>query len=337
VKIGIVGFGFMGMMHYRCWQALEDARVVAVCDANPNIVEDTQGAIGNIDGDIDAIDFDSLNIYSDLDRMLSDENLDAVSITLPTHLHAKFSIKALQAGVNVLCEKPMALNTADCKKMVDVANTSEKILMIGHCIRFWPEYAAAKELIDSGKYGKVIAATFQRLSSPPTWAKDDWFSDDQRSGGVVLDLHIHDTDYVQYLFGMPTAVASFGANDGGRSIHIVTQYLYDDRKSVTAEGSWAMTPSFGFKMSFNIVLEKASIVYDCTSDPALRVCPLEADEFTPELIEADGYSLEIEHFAQLIAGKNPEPVTTLEQSMNSVRIIMAEKKSIAEERKITIK
>ncbi len=337
MKIGIVGFGFMGRMHYRCWQALKDARVVAICDANPNIVEDTQGAIGNIDGAADAIDFDSLNIYSDLEQMLSDEILDAVSITLPTNLHAKFSIKALQAGVNVLCEKPMALNTADCKRMIDAANTSEKILMIGHCIRFWPQYAAAKELIDSGKYGKVIAATFQRLSSPPTWAKDDWFSDDQRSGGVVLDLHIHDTDYVQYLFGMPTAVASFGANDGGKSIHIVTQYLYDDKKSVTAEGSWAMTPSFGFKMSFNIVLEKASIVYDCTNEPALRVCPLEADEFTPQLIGADGYSLEIEHFAQLIAGKNPKPVTTLEQSMNSVRIIMAEKKTIAEEKKINIK
>ena len=121
MKVGIAGFGFMGRMHYACWQAIKDAQVIAICDDNPNIAKDTQQAVGNIDPATNAIDLHSLSTYSDFDRMLSDENLDTVSITLPTHLHAEFSTKALHAGVNVLCEKPMALNVAECEKMIEAS------------------------------------------------------------------------------------------------------------------------------------------------------------------------------------------------------------------------
>ena len=168
--------------------------------------------------------------------------------------------------------------------MITEAKRSGKTLQIGHCVRFWPEYAKAKQIVDSGEYGKVIAAIFQRLGSAPTWSKDNWFMDEKRSGGVALDLHIHDTDFVQYLFGMPCAVSSFGAKGlSGELLHIVTRYLYDDDKVVIAEGSWAMMPSFGFEMSFNIMTEKATIVYDLTREPAFKLCPAKGQFFTPEV------------------------------------------------------
>ena len=266
LKVGIVGFGFMGQTHYKCWKALEGAQVTAICDVNPNIEEDTKRAVGNIGDTDEAVDFSNLQLFTDLDQMLNTAELDAVSITLPTCLHADCSIKALEAGVNVFCEKPMALNVQDCERMIAEAKRSGKIMQIGHCVRFWPEYAKAKEIIDSGEYGRVIAAMFQRLGSAPTWSIDNWFLDEERSGGMALDLHIHDTDFVQYLFGIPNAVSSFAAKDAkGGLIHIVTQYLYDDDKVITAEGGWAMTPTFGFEMSFNIVMEKATLVYDFDS------------------------------------------------------------------------
>ena len=175
----------------------------------------------------------------------------------------------------------MALTTADCDRMIEAAEKSGKVLQIGHCVRFWPEYAKAKELVDSGAYGKVIAAMFQRLGSPPSWSLDNWFTDEQRSGGMALDLHIHDTDFVQYLFGVPKAVCSHGAKSSqGPLIHIVTQYLYGDDQVITAEGGWGMAPGFGFEMSFNLVMEKATVVYDLTRDPALRVCPVDGEVFT---------------------------------------------------------
>ena len=337
LRIGIVGFGFMGRTHYQCWSKVEAAEVVAVCDTNPNIVEDTKKAVGNIGDAQSDIDFETLELYTDFDKMFAEAKLDAVSITLPTFLHPDFSTKALSAGVNVMCEKPMALTAEACEQMIAAAKSSGKLLQIGHCVRFWPEYAKAKEIVDSGKYGKVIAASFRRFGAPPTWSLDNWFLDEQRSGGMALDLHIHDTDYALYLFGLPRAVASFGAEapDGGL-VHIVTQYLYDDDKVVTAEGGWAMTPSFGFEMSFNLVLETATIVYDLTRKPMFKLCPAEGDVFTPDVAEGDGWFLQIEHFAKLTAGEKLEPVTTLEESRDSVKIVAAEKQSVKKKKKVEI-
>jgi len=329
LKVALVGCGFMGRMHYGRWNALDDVEVTAICHTDPDRLKQTYRAGGNIDGSDEAIPFDELELYGDFDEMVAHGGVDAVSITLPTDLHAGFSIKALDAGLHVFCEKPMALNVAQCDDMIATVRRNAGFLQIGHCIRFWPEYARAKQIIDSGEYGQVVAAAFRRLASIPTWSSSNWFTDESRSGGMVLDLHIHDTDYVQYLFGTPRAVDSFGARDADFGwTHIVTRYMYGDDKPVTAEGSWHMMPSFGFEMSFNVLLEKATIVYDSTRDPAFRVCPADGEPFIPEVEEGDGYSLEIAHFVRTISGKEVEEVTTLEQSRNSVRIVEAEKESL---------
>ena len=335
LRIGIIGFGFMGRMHYANWHKLENAKVVAICDTDPNIIENSKKACGNLEGADQAISFEDLNIYADYDKMLADNLVDAVSITLPTYLHCSFGIKALQAGVHVLCEKPMALDLEQCHQMIAAADKSDKVLQIGHCIRFWPEYAKTKEIVDGGKYGKIIAATFKRLGSAPTWGAEGWFENNDRSGGVALDLHIHDSDFVQYLFGMPKAVRSFGSPaSGNRLKYISSVYSFDDDKLVTAEGSWAMMPSFGFEMSFTIVMEKATIVFDCSRDPSFKVCPVEGEAFTPNIAKGDGYSLEIEHFAGLISGRKLSEITTLEQSLNSVRLVKAEIESIQKKSEI---
>jgi predicted dehydrogenase len=329
LKIGIVGFGFMGQMHYRCWKARDDAQIVAICDANENIIEDSKKVVGNIEGAENAVDFTGINIYCDLGKMLGQEKLDAISLALPTYLHPDYTIEALEAGVNVLCEKPMALNVAECERMMAAAKSSKKVLQIGHCVRFWPEYAKTKEIIAGGEYGKVLAATFQRLSAVPTWSYNNWIMNEDSSGGVVLDLHIHDTDYVQYVFGIPQAVCTFAGKDStGKVGHVVTQYIYDDDKVVTAEGGWALMPAFGFEMSFNIVAEKATIVYDCTRDPAFKVCPAEGEAFTPQVQPGDGYILEIDHFVRAMKGEKVPPITTLEASRDSVKIVAAEKESM---------
>jgi len=337
LRIGVAGFGFMGRMHFRNWKGVEGAEVVAICDANPNIREDTKRAVGNIAGAEGEIDFTGIDLYQDFGAMIEKAKLDAISLTLPTYLHAEYSEKALSRGVNVLCEKPMALNVADCDRMIQSARKSGKVLQIGHCVRFWPEYAKTKEIVDSGRYGKVVAATLQRLGAPPGWSVDNWFVDEKRSGGVALDLHIHDTDYVQYLFGMPKAVCSHGARGSeGQLIHIVTHYEYGEDRVVVAEGGWGMTGAFGFEMSFNVVLEKATIVYDLTREPMFRVCPADGEAFTPEVADGDGYIREIEHFARTVRGESVEPIITLEQSRNSVRIVEAEKKSIHSKESIVI-
>ncbi len=334
LRIGILGFGFMGRMHYRCWGQCEGAKVVAVCDANRDMLSNASKGGGNIEGAEGEINFSELNVYTDFAEMLKRENLDAVSITLPTFLHPEFTVQALNTGVHVLCEKPMALQVELCEQMIEAANRNDRVLQIGHCIRFWPEYVYARQVVQSGEYGKVIAAVFRRMGAAPTWSKDNWFADEKRSGGMILDLHIHDTDYVQYLFGRPESVYSRAgrvANDKGNGVaaHVMTSYNYGDGLLVSAEGSWAVMPSFGFEMSFNIVLERATIVYDCTRSPALRVCPAQGDAFEPDVDSTvDGYVREIDYFARRVRGEHLPEVITLGQSRDAVRIVEAEKQSL---------
>ena len=97
-----------------------------------------------------------------------------------------------------------------------------------------------------------------------------------------------------------------------------------------------MMPSFGFQMSFNIAMEKATLVYDLTRKPTFRLCPFDGDAFTPEFQEGDGWLLEVEHFAKAIRGEKVKPIITLAQSMNSVRIVQAEKESIMQNEAVRI-
>lgn len=336
-KIGIVGLGFMGKMHLRCYRGIEGVEVAAVCDVDAARLTGTGAGGGNIEGAEEQLDLSGVGQYDNLATMLAETKLDAVSITLPTYLHGDATVAALEAGLDVLCEKPMALTTNDAQRMIAAANRTGRRLQIGHCIRFWPEYEKAKELLDSGRYGRVLAATFQRLSLTPGWAWDGWLMDPARSGAAAVDLHIHDSDFVQYALGMPRAVFSRASSGpSGGPDHIVTQYIYDDDRVVTAEGGWAMSPSFGFEMSFNIVAEKATIVFDLTRDPAFRVCPVDGDPEVPEVAPGDGYSREIEHFIAAVRGETVPEVLTPEQSAESLRLVLAECESAESGRVVEI-
>ena len=315
----------MGRMHYRCWKALPGVQVVAVCDRDAQALSDSARNRGNIAGAEGEVDLAGTTVYDDFDQMLQDETLDALSITVPTFLHASCTLAALDAGVHVLCEKPMALALDDGRQMIEAAERSGKLLQIGHCVRFWPEYAKAKEIVDEGRYGRVLAATFQRLAATAARKADTWFADDSLSGGMAMDLHIHDTDFVQYLFGMPRAVATGGAPASyGTPAHMVTRYQYDGDTLVTAEGGWAMMPSFPFEMRFHIVMEQATLRYDLQRTPAFLLCPADGEPIEPNCEAGDGYARQIEHFAGRIRGETLPPVTTLEDSWNSLRIVLAE-------------
>ena len=338
VKVGITGLGFMGKMHYGCYSAMDNVKVAAICDIDETRFTNTGGTAGNIAGAEGELNLEGVELYSSFDEMIEKADLDAVSITIPTYMHPDHTIKALKAGLNVLCEKPMALNTDLCADMSAAAKEAGKVLQIGQCIRFWPEYVKLKEIIDSGEYGKVQAATFQRLALTPLTGWENWYMDGpNKSGGAALDLHIHDSDYIQSVFGMPKAVSTSAVKGmTGDYDHMVTQYIYDDGTAITAEGGWMMQASFGFEMSFNVVLEKATIVYDCTREPAFKICPADGEPITPQVLPGTGYSQEIEHFIKAVEGKEVAEVMTPEQSADSVRLVLAEKQSASTSQRVEI-
>lgn len=317
MNIGIIGLGFMGGRHLNAWQQVEGTHVIAVCERNPITGQAKQG---NIEGDSDQIDLDGVTIYPELTEMLANENLDAVSITLPTHLHKDVSIQCLQAGVHVLCEKPMALNMADCQTMIAAANTAGKELMIAHCIRFWPAYVWLKQAVNEQTYGKVRVAEFERLSSIPAWSAQSWFADTTKSGGLALDLHIHDLDFIQYLFGTPQSIHSQQCRlASGAPSHVKSSLDYGQDLLVSATASWLMPTSFGFKMAYQIVFDNAAAVFD---GQTLKVFPIEGDSFEPEIPSGDGYQAEVNYFADCIRGTTTNTIITPQQAAESVRMAL---------------
>jgi len=328
LKIGLVGFGFLGQMHARNWLKQDGAVLAAVCDIDEDKLKNAGGTAGNLGDGAEPLDLTGVELFTDFDKMIDAIEFDAATIALPTFLHAEYTVKALNAGHHVFCEKPMALNVEQCTQMIDAAEKTGKVLQVGHCIRFWPEYIRLKEIIDSGQYGRLRQATLQRLSATPTWSWKGWILDDKLSGSAILDLHIHDSDIVRYLFGTPKSVFSRATRTAAGALdHVVTQYIYDNDKSVTAEGGWMMGEGFGFEMRFHAIFEDATVVFDLTRDPAFKICPTTGPAIVPEVPQHDAYAAELAYFVDTITGKNPPEVLTPRDSRASVELVHAERES----------
>jgi len=335
IKVAIIGFGFMGRTHLQAWQDLPDVNVVAICDQAFADGKPIADIVGNIDT-TDPLNLDGIQTFSDCNKMFADLELDAVSIALPTFLHCEYALKAFEAGIHVLCEKPMALNLDQCTQMIDASEKSGKLLQIGQCIRFWPEYMKAKELIDSGEYGKLLFGNFYRLSANPGWSENSWFADEARSGGMIMDLHVHDTDFVLHLLGMPKRVSSTGSSIQGVANHVQTQYLYDNDIAISSEGSWAMSDTFAFRMGFMIGLEKATLEFNPAITDGLQVSPAGKEKFSAELSDGTGYTNQVAHFAKKILGEDVPEIITPQQSMESIKVALAEKESTKTGKPVTL-
>ncbi len=337
LKIGIIGLGFMGKMHFETYQAMpEAAKVTAIADVDAvKRAGDWAGIGGNIAGTGAKVDLAGVKMYANADDLIRDPDVDVVDITLPTYLHCEYTLKALAAGKHTLCEKPMAINAKEAESMAAAAVKAGKILLVGQCIRFWPAYAKARELVLGGKYGRVVTAAFRRYSTRPTWSWNNWLQDPVKSGLAAMDLHIHDADFVAYLFGLPESVLSFGGTttEGGFD-HILTRYLYPDGKLVTAEGAWEYAPGFPFSMTFSIHLEKASL--DLAQDGKLTVYPLSGRAEEIAVSPESGYWHELAHFLDCIGRNEKSNYLTPESAAASVRLVEAEISSARSAKRVTL-
>ncbi len=183
VGIGIVGIGFMGMIHYLAARKLRDAQVVALCSRDAKKLAGDWTAIqGNFGPRGTLMDLSAHSGYADVADLLADPQVDLVDLCVPNDEHARLAIRALEAGKHVLVEKPIALTAADADAMVAAAKASGKLLMVAHVLPFFPEFAFAAEAVRSGRYGALQAAHFTRVISRPDWSSG--IADADRSGGA---------------------------------------------------------------------------------------------------------------------------------------------------------
>jgi predicted dehydrogenase len=320
--------GMMGRTHYEAYQEIENAQVVAVSDVDPKrAAGDLTGTAGNvIAGRLGQLPMDRIKGTTDYNELLASPNVDVVDICLPTTQHLEVATAALKSGKHVLCEKPLARTSAEGEKIAAAAQQAKGFFMPAMCMRFWPQWSWLKQAVDERRYGKVLSATFRRVASMPTGG---WYKDGRVSGGAALDLHIHDTDFVQFLFGMPRGVYSRGyTKTTGEIDHMTTHYLYDEVPHVVAEGGWTLAAGYGFTMRYTVNFENGTADYDLAREktPLLLIAEGKAD-----VIDAGpgyGYAAELRYFVDCVKKNQRPSVVTAEDGVHSLKIVEAEVKSV---------
>lgn len=341
VKVGLIGLGAMGVKHFGIYRMLPGVEVSAIADMD----------LARLHGDIsqvrlngrriaeDFVDLNGIQVFSsasDLIREMSD--LDMIDICLPTVLHPQLIREGLNANLAVFCEKPLCLKFEDSEPLLQEIRDSGLPFNLGLCVRMNPPFLHAREFIQSGKAGNIRSAVFRRFSPKLT----GWFVSEEKTGGALLDLHIHDADFVNFLFGCPDAVTAHGARNivspGSGIDQICAVYHYENGPFVMAESGWAAAPDVPFERNFLIIGEKATLqlnhegykIFDSNGG-------VEEVDLSYMGLE-DGWQMELKYFTDCLrAGIKPDQYQTLESIADTYRILKAEKESILKEKKIVLR
>lgn len=335
INIGIVGLGFMAATHVKAYRQIPEARIHSVCNPSGRCLD---GDLTKVGGNINAndpvrLDMTQVSATRDFADLLNHPEIDLIDICTPTPQHPEMFAAALGAGKHVICEKPLARDAKLAREMVELSRAAEarKIFaMPAMCLRFWPEWAWLKAAIANNSYGKVLSARFRRMAEPPHWGQKH-FAQGASSGGALLDLHIHDVDFVQYCFGRPARVFASGySRYTGAIDHVVAQFEVAGGAIVHAEGSWAMAPGFGFNMAYTVNFEQATADYDIArpTDSALKLFRPGQPVESIRCEGADGYVKELQHIFASIQTGVPPSVVTMADGLGAIEICEAEERSI---------
>ncbi len=267
VRIGIVGIGFMGWIHYLAARKLKDAKVTAICSRDPKKrAGDWRGIRGNFGPPGKKVDLKKIKAYEHLDDLLADPDIDLVDVCNPTDQHPATARAALLAGKHVMVEKAIALSTADADAMLDESRRAGKLLMVAHVLPFVPEFAFAAEAIRGGAHGRLKGAHFYRLISKPDWSAE--IADAANTGGPAVYLHIHDTHFIGLVCGVPRKVFATGLDEQGAVQYLTTSYLYGPGgPCVTCSSGAVVQKAREFTHGFEIYLEKASLLFHLGATP----------------------------------------------------------------------
>jgi predicted dehydrogenase len=335
IGVGVVGLGFMGRTHLVAWKAAERAglscRLAAVADREEARLDGRAQATGNLATGASEVLFDPRELFATTDarELLARPEVQAVSLCTPTDTHVELALAALAAGKHVLVEKPLALRSADVARLADAARSARTLCMPAHCMRFWPGWDWLQERVAGGALGRVESAVFQRLGSRPRWS--GFYADPARSGGALVDLHIHDADFVRWLFGDPEEVASTGSLD-----HVTTLYRYADGPAhVVAEGAWDHGAGFQFRMRYIVVFERATADFDFGRTPQLLLVRDGTAEPVP-IASTSAYELQVQHFLGAIVAGRRELRASVEDALGVARLLEAERQSLESGRAVRL-
>lgn len=319
MRIGIIGAGGMGAVHARAWQTAE-ADVVGVYSRSLGAAQELAAGVGG-------------SAFLSVAELL--ERVDVVSICTPTPTHPEFTRLAASAGKHVVCEKPIALTVQDAESMISACQTAGVRLFIGHVVRFFPQYRAALETVLNGNLGNLGVIRLKRAAFQPRKSRDNWFVDEARSGGMIVDLMVHDFDYARAVGGPVECVFARSARslrpDSPSDYALVTLRFVSGAIGLV-EGGWAY-PQGVFRTGFDIAGSDGLIEW--SSDASSTVLSFleksvqnESEVGLPQNILAeDPYATQIKHVKLALETNQPFLVTP-EDALEALRIALAARQSL---------
>ena len=323
MKIGFIGCGGMGSTHNKCLKLLSESRpieVTALADVREEYLDKAAKLWPNA------------KKYSDGLDLIKNEDADLVFICVPSYLHTDMALAAMKKDMNIFLEKPACLKRKECEVLLNQHKLTPVKAMVGQVVRSMPEYLFLKDVYEKKTYGKLKSIIMQRISGDVKWGFEDWFHDENRSGSVILDLHIHDLDFLRYMLGEPSyADVNTTQFDSGMINQVITNYLFGD-VVVMAEGVWHSATKMPFEASYRADFEKATIRFNSTSPEKTIVYTSDGEKIVPlldnkhmdnsdsgiNITDLGAYYLEDEYFIDCILNEEENTRATLEDGIKSV-------------------
>ncbi|WP_435361704.1 Gfo/Idh/MocA family protein [Haloarchaeobius sp. DFWS5] len=314
--VALVGAGFMARTHLERYAEM-DVDVVAVASRT-----------GPSDF-VDEFDLDA-ETFTDFETLCRATDPDFVDICTPTDTHRSLVETAAAAGCDVFLEKPIAGSLADAEAIADAISTSGVTCMVGHVLRFFPAYRTARDRVEDGGIGTHGVARARRLSPFPEWGSDDWYADRDRSGGLFLDLAIHDLDYLRWVFGDVSRVFA-RQRRRERQEHGVVTLRFESGAVGYVEASWAQPESRTLTSELELAGDDGLIELDSSAAPLREFHDDESS--VQNTMARDGYRRQLDHFVECLE-HGVEPTVTVADATAALRLSLAAEQSAASGRPV---
>lgn len=295
MKVGVIGAGFIGSVHLSAYANMPNVEVVGVADSRPEIA--AAGAVGV-----------GARAYASYEDLVSAEDVDVVDICLPTAFHRDLAIQAAREGKHVFLEKPIARTLEDAGTILEAFSGSDGRLFVGHVVRFFSEYARIKAMVDDGDLGTVSVARTSRRS-PFLTGWNDWYADWRVSGGVIIDLLIHDFDFLRWCFGEVRRVYARGVlgREYNRLDYALVTLRFAGGEIAHVEGHWGYPAPFNY--SIEVAGDKSLVTVDSTEPASVQLLtggPAESGESPDVATGKSPFQAELEHFVRCVeTGEEP--------------------------------
>jgi predicted dehydrogenase len=323
VRLGLVGAGFMGGVHLNAFAGIPEVEVVGVADARPDSAAAAAALVG-------------ARPYASYEELVAAEEVEIVDVCLPTSFHKDLAVKAARDGKHVILEKPIARTLEDAAEILEAFSGEGPRLFVGHVVRFFPEYVAIKGLVDAGDLGTVgVVRTSRRSPFLTGW--NDWYADWRASGGVLLDLVIHDFDFLRWTLGEVERVYARGVlgREYNRLDYALVTLRFEHGAIAHVEGHWGYPGAFNYRIE--VAGSRALVTADSSETAPLELLggPTTPGE-SPDIVAGKSpYQTELEHFVRCVA-TGEEPVVEARDAYEALRIALAATESVLTGRPVTL-